>query len=53
MRKTKNWKHVTHNRKQWGTAKTDKRNTPFMVDMELWEHEMQYGNTDDNISEEE
>ena len=52
MRRTRNWKHITHNRKQWGTAKENKRYTPFMVDMELWENEMQYENTDDGIEEE-
>ena len=32
MRNTRSWKHIRKDRKQWGTAKYDKRNTPFMND---------------------
>lgn len=54
MRKTRSWKHTTHNRKQWGTAVIDKRETPFMVDVDIdvWESEMDYRNTNDGIEEE-
>ena len=54
MRKTRSWKHVNKTRKQWGTAKVDKRNTPFMadVDADVWAEEMGYDNTDDGIEEE-
>lgn len=55
-RNTRSWKHNgIHSRKAWGTAKANKRNTPFMsedMDMEMWESEMQYHNTDDGIEEE-
>ena len=30
-RKTLNWKHNKKTRKAWGTATTNKRNTPFMT----------------------
>ena len=30
-RKTKNWKHITRNRKQYGKRNTEKYDTPFMV----------------------
>lgn len=58
MRKnTRSWKHNgTHTRKVWGTAKENKRLTPFMLDdadIEIWEMEMNYGNCDDGISETE
>ena len=53
MRKTRAWKHNGKQRHQWGTAKTDKRNTEFMdVDIDVWESEMQYEDTDDGIEEE-
>ena len=55
MRNTRSWKHNgTHNRKQWGTAKENKRNTLFMVDVDIdmWESEMAYHDTDDGIKEE-
>ena len=48
MRKTRSWKHVNKTRKQWGTAKVDKRNTPFMADVDA----VGYDNTDDGIDEE-
>jgi hypothetical protein len=55
MRNTRAWKHTTKNRKQWGTALTNKRETPFMtdIDADVWASEMQYDNTDDGINEEE
>ena len=31
MRRTRNWKHTTHNRKQYGETQTVKYETPFMV----------------------
>ena len=31
MRKTRNWKHITHNKKQYGTRQTTKYETPFMT----------------------
>ena len=52
MKNTKAWKHNGKERHQWGTAKENKRETLFMVDMELWESEMAYHNTDDGIEEE-
>jgi len=34
-RKTLSWKHNKKTRKAWGTATTDKRNTPFMTEEEI------------------
>ena len=31
MRKTRSWKHVTKNHKQYGTRNGNKYETPFMV----------------------
>lgn len=53
--KTRAWKHNRKDRHQWGTAKANKRNTPFMsedMDIEIWNDEMAYNNTDDGVEEE-
>lgn len=53
---TRAWKHNKKDRHQWGTAKENKRLTPFMLDdadLETWESEMCYHNCDDGISETE
>lgn len=53
MHKTRSWKHNQKTRKAWGSPKENKRLTPFMVeDMEEWNSEMQYKDTDDGIAEE-
>lgn len=53
MRKTRSWKHNRKDRHQYGNRNSAKYHTPFMVeDVEEWEKEMQYQNTDDGIEEE-
>lgn len=56
MRNTRNWKHTTRNRKQYGKRNTSRYATPFMeldeAMIEEWEREMQYGDTDDGVEEE-
>ena len=56
MRNIRSWKHNgKRTRKVWGSPKENKRLTLFMiedVDIDTWESEIDYTDTDDGIEEE-
>ena len=53
---TRSWKHNRKDRHQYGNRNSAKYSTPFMVldegQVQIWENEMGYDNTNDGVEEE-